>query len=309
MRPLISFQCSQIAAAIGYNPYKGSSEIIEFLWRKQAKESYDKAFLGAKMPGVRQNIRQAMALIPKANELCQSGVVTGKTVKSVEGVQKKTAELLGGAEETKVEAQSILNKLKESAEKGDSTAKLAIPDAEQKVQTVTTAVDIVKKEIQRSLNTTFGTARESDAISKFEKDTGLSILRDRGTRRLVYDDSFAIVGAVDGLLEPDCVIEVKNRTRRLFHTIPNYEKVQIQAYMQLFDRRRAILLECLTSAEGSMINKIEQEKDDEYWAVVVDRLGKVCGVLKNLMTEDTFANTYATMDAAEREAFIQKHLS
>lgn len=309
MRPLISFQCSQIAAAIGYNPYKTSSEIIESLWRKQAKDSFEKAFAQAKTPGVRQNIRMAMSEVPKASELCQAGVDTGNKVKSVEDVQQKTAQLLGGADESKIAAQVRLDQLKDSARKGDLTSKLAIPDAEKKVQIVSSAVEIVKKEIQRSMNTTFGTARESDAISLFEKENDLSISRDRSIRRKIYNDSFVIVGAVDGLLDTDCVIEVKNRTRRLFNMIPGYEKVQIQAYMQLFERSRAILIECLTSKDGSVISKIEQVKDDEYWSVVLYKLEKVCELLRNLMNECSFADTYAGMNAEDREAFIQQSIS
>ena len=70
------------------------------------------------------------------------------------------------------------------------------------------------------------------------------------------------------ILQLDVIVETKNRTKRLFHRIPNYEKVQLEAYMFLTEMDKAIHIECYNDEQ----NKTDYNHDAEFWE---DRVAKI----------------------------------
>ena len=74
-------------------------------------------------------------------------------------------------------------------------------------------------------------------------------------------------GKVDGIVD-DVIVETKNRAKRLFHRIPNYEKVQLEAYMFLTEMDKAIHIECYNEEQ----NKTDYNHDAEFWE---DRVAKI----------------------------------
>lgn len=62
--------------------------------------------------------------------------------------------------------------------------------------------------------------------------------------KLAQDIQVVLVGKVDGFCDGK-LVEVKNRQKRFFNTIPTYEKVQLLAYMFLTDTTEADHVECL----------------------------------------------------------------
>ena len=64
------------------------------------------------------------------------------------------------------------------------------------------------------------------------------------TRELYRCDDYCILlkGKVDGIAG-DTVVETKNRTRRLFKELREYERVQLECYMYLTGYQKAILTE------------------------------------------------------------------
>ena len=64
-------------------------------------------------------------------------------------------------------------------------------------------------------------------------------------RKSLYQDNnykFVLIGEVDGFLDDGTIVEIKNRKNRLFKRIYNYEKVQMYAYLYLWNRDRCILI-------------------------------------------------------------------
>jgi hypothetical protein len=98
-----------------------------------------------------------------------------------------------------------------------------------------------------------GVANEARDLARFEHFTGDVVLdrNNRVYRKVILstcDDSYTrcdyiVSGCVDGIINGDTVVESKNRMRRLFKTIPEYEQVQLEVYMWLTDLKKAVLVE------------------------------------------------------------------
>jgi hypothetical protein len=71
-----------------------------------------------------------------------------------------------------------------------------------------------------------------------------------------------IVVAADG---SRTLVEIKNRTRRLFKSLCEYENVQVQVYLHMLGLTKAKLIE----QYNSTTNTIEVDRDEEMWANVI----------------------------------------
>ena len=69
-----------------------------------------------------------------------------------------------------------------------------------------------------------------------QKGKGINLIEYKNTKWRLY-------GKIDGMINNDTIIEIKNRQNRLFHWIPTYEYIQIQIYMHIFGFKKAILVE------------------------------------------------------------------
>ena len=63
--------------------------------------------------------------------------------------------------------------------------------------------------------------------------------------------SIVIRGKCDGEIKDECIVETKNRSKRLFHMIPDYEKVQLNAYMFLTGKEKSLHIECYNEEQNS----------------------------------------------------------
>ena len=82
--------------------------------------------------------------------------------------------------------------------------------------------------------------------------------------------SVIIGGRVDGVTLDASgnitkVVEVKNRTARLFYNLRDYEKVQTLIYMKLFNLDKLDLIEVLKKGDTLESNIINIDFDNEFW--------------------------------------------
>ena len=76
-----------------------------------------------------------------------------------------------------------------------------------------------------------------------------------------------IRGKVDGMND-EYVVETKNRTKRLFNMIPDYEKVQLNAYMFMTGKEKALHIECYNEEQ----NSVEYDFDKLFWDDCLDKV-------------------------------------
>ena len=111
-----------------------------------------------------------------------------------------------------------------------------------------------------------GTVLEAKTVTEFAVTSGKKVRREPAKlykKVLTYNDiSWLLVGRIDARDE-NTIVEVKNRTRRFM--CPDYDFLQLQAYMYLCDRSKGILLERLHGQN----QETEFEFNTSYWNDVV----------------------------------------
>tara|TARA_A100001015_G_scaffold294476_1_gene372289 strand:- start:103 stop:885 length:783 start_codon:yes stop_codon:yes gene_type:complete len=128
--------------------------------------------------------------------------------------------------------------------------------------------------IKKDLMMRRGNVKENQNLNKTQQKENI-VISSRNSQmytKTLYvseDAIYKIVirGKVDGIVD-DVIVETKNRTKRLFHRIPNYEKVQLEAYMFLTEMDKAIHIECYNEEQ----NKTDYNHDAEFWE---DRVAKI----------------------------------
>lgn len=70
-----------------------------------------------------------------------------------------------------------------------------------------------------------------------------------------------VVGVCDAL-DRACVYEIKRRKSKLFHTIPTYERIQLESYLRMYDKMDGALVEYYPE-EGFDVHWVE--RDDSIW--------------------------------------------
>lgn len=245
----IVIRASEVAAAIGLNQYKSRQEVRDELWKKYKPETF-----------------------------------TGKTKLD------RANEALGASFEARqVLAQALSIKAKDSSE-----AVHVFENAKNIVHSDPKLNDEQKKEVIEHLRskvyTTHGTRSEDKTSDKVTEDTGARLVKDNAFYSLslctLGDLNFVIRGKIDRIEEkPDgsrVLVEIKNRTNRLFRRVVDYENVQIQVYLQMLGLVHARLVE----QHNTQVLSHVVDRDEEFWAnVILPKLGEFCSELHECLTK------------------------
>lgn len=112
-------------------------------------------------------------------------------------------------------------------------------------------LESVKDGACSSVKTSYGTKKEAEGLDKFAEIFSSSHIQTTIKPKVMkINNNFLLYGVLDGMMDDDIVIEHKARTKRLFyadfHTeIYNYEYIQIQSYLFLYNKEQAYLVETL----------------------------------------------------------------
>ena len=247
MNSRIVLRASDVAAIIGRNKYKPRNEVFDDLWKKYAPQTF-----------------------------------TGKTKKD------KAEEALSASDAARVVLASALNTkakdshdvqkiFSEALEKVNSDTKL---NATQKAE--------VAEHLRSKVYTTHGTRSEDKTAEKVAIQENVKWVKDNAfyTHDVceLGDKKFVVVGKIDRIEErPDgskVLVEIKNRTNRLFRKVPEYEMIQVQMYLQMLGLVHARLVEQYNNQVASH----DITRDEEMWAnVIVPGLEEFCHELNDCM--------------------------
>mgnify|MGYP001343927989 CR=1 FL=1 len=140
-----------------------------------------------------------------------------------------------------------------------------------------------KKEITDSIknlsNTRFGVKNEDDVCKIYENMMKCEITKDNLfiKKKIIENNNFTIKvgGKIDGINKKDgSIIEIKNRMKKLFYELRGYEKIQLMCYLYLFQSEKGYLVEAYKKKDGTDINIIECQYDE-------DLMNKIINVLNN----------------------------
>lgn len=240
----ICIYASQVAACAGLHRYQTRAEALLSVWRRVHPDSYNDAVLRA----MQRRDKGDGSPIP-APPACLNP--DAARVEAEAAVREASRKVLGGsttAPRTSTEALKVHAALSTEAARG-------------------------------ACFKAYGTHAELGAVPLAESATGLKLVRDPTFLCKQVDDGLLVGGRVDAIaVSPDdgstVVVELKNRIRRLFGTIPEYEKPQLATYMELTGAKTGCLVEVLRArgqsaaaggGGGTQAKAHWMYRDAEYW--------------------------------------------
>jgi len=236
----IVLKASEVASILGRNQYKPRHEVFNEMWKKYSPETFK-----------------------------------GKTKKDI------AEEALGASESARAVLASALNSrakdshevqkiFAEALEKVNSDSKL---NATQKAE--------VAEHLRSKVYTTHGTRSEDTTAVKVASDENVKWVRDNSFYNYevctLGDMKFVVTGKIDRIEErPDgskILVEIKNRTNRLFRRVVEYEMIQVQVYLQMLGLIHARLVE----QYNNQVLSHDITRDEELWInVIIPGLEEFC---------------------------------
>lgn len=247
--PQVYLFSSDLGVALGVNTYQKVSKLILKLWQRYQK----------------QNFNETVEQLQKSHQFV---LETEKT--DLEKIQQMN----------KNKKLNLDNDLKKCLGSGDTTDMLRkrqelLKKVNQNNDLNKKEKDEIKKSVVNATNTNFGTKNESNVITIYRQQTGKVVnTPSKFVKKMIYKYvnnetqetcNWYLGGKIDGITEDDIVIEVKNRMYKLFYTMRNYEKPQIQSYLKILDKNKGHLVECLKRKTVTKVNVIEEDFDQQYW--------------------------------------------
>jgi len=203
----IFISVSEVSACIGRNPYKARSEALLAAFKKFDPSGYRKS----EQTFERERVESVLAREPAFKDLLATSERSTKDRKdATENEQKMMAALKA----------------------------LDLTDREHKELT---------SHVRSTFNAAMGTQQESSVLADVRSYIGQDAHKDdrlyKRTMGTVEGIPWILGGRIDGLTPSGDIVEIKNRTRRLFGRVPDYERVQVLCYCHLLDANKAYLIE------------------------------------------------------------------
>ena len=158
--------------------------------------------------------------------------------------------------------------------------------------------NILKEEYIKAANTALGTVSEAAVAEDLASDGKTIVKEDKYIKRRVYPDIYTtdgreikvyIGGKCDGIQTDSSgnrtLIEIKNRTKRLFYKMVDYELVQLYAYMYIYELEN-----------GTLVERFQDQKRKYDVCFCIDEWNSISNGIKE------FANEIAQMIISEEDA-------
>lgn len=273
---------SQLAAFIGKNAHTNTSRIFNKLYERYFEDVLTKikmvdqlreANIGdsGSIDKLSQKMENNKDLRVKLDNLCKANLSSSVMKKETENLVKKVLE----------------------------TEKLT--EDEQ---------NILKKVADGYTNKKFGTIREVNALDIYKKNMKIDIvtgIQSRTKKILEYEGyELLLISKIDAMKYDGTVLEVKNRMYRIFEEVREYEWLQVQAYLEVYNLENAELVEYLRTGEGEM--RVSQiGRDRKFWEEIVKReLMNYFKTFIKLVVDPLKLKKYLKMTENEQNELIKK---
>lgn len=172
---------------------------------------------------------------------------------------------------------------------------------------------LLESSIIQLSNTQFGTNHENPVIKYYETQIQQPIITTEQyfKKEFIKTDDFNwyIGGKVDGLFintnNLKTVVEVKNRMKKLFYQLRNYEKVQMYIYMYLLESKECHLIECLKNNQDCDYNIIKVQYEADYFDKIKLKLKKFTKFFNKLLKNNSLKIKLYTEEKKVLEAFLK----
>lgn len=267
---------SEVAAIVGKNPYKSQSEAIQDCINRNRHGLPPQEFM-------------------RAREVCSKNKAVEKLYKNLTTDSQKTENTQQVTEKKKVFAEDVkkemtksvdekIEQLRKDYEKDMMEAsgpkdervltrwfKKDLAELQEEKEAAEAKAAEVAKAATTRMNTNFGTRKEDTVAEMYEAQTGDKVYKPNKRYDWEIAPGFKVVGKFDGFTDSGKLVEIKNRVRRLFGEVKEYESVQVHVYMKMANVDTAHLVERFEDK----INIFDVYQDDNLMCEVEAELERV----------------------------------
>lgn len=304
--PFVCIYASQVAMCVGANKHKKISEAMEMMWQRTDAPCFRAAL--------------------KRNHVRTEEEVAEDIIHSHAEVQ----ELVNLTLATPCDSSDQVAKQYDTVAKELRT--VSLPEEDRRL-----VDDVLKK----NLYTAYGNVQETNVLRYVRERLGISCKADptfyKSEQGVVEGPwgrlPWYVGGKIDAIDEErTLLIEIKNRVNRLFYRVPFYEQVQVQAYLELLDLDRGVLVECLKTAGGAPdhspprpdhppprpdhpvaapdmdVNVVNISRDRALWTrEIVPKLRGFVDFLARLLHDPALQDRY--LQSKRRSAMVTSHIN
>jgi len=221
---------SEIAALTGRNPYKTADDSMIAAMNRN----------GLNHPSGRSHKQEAANIKALVDDVEQA------TVRLIEktALTHKTDPLLLAAviKDPSAEASPLLKAVAEEVKQAVKTGAL-----QEAIVTHNVPKAVAVKAVQSSVACAHGIEKEDSTRQNYNKRHGTASFEQQAVKETFITPEghkYVLYGRLDGYdTDKECVVEYKNRTRRFFRRVPDYEMPQLYAYMALTTTTHAMQIE------------------------------------------------------------------
>jgi hypothetical protein len=296
----ISIAITDLASLCQMDHYNNFSRVVCKLWSQLHPTSYNMYKSQCYKNGdyvANDTMKQKMLVL---NNRLSKNINVVKEVANINKLKNNTNELQAKQKELYKKIQKVIN------EKVDSVK------TENEKMIIQKQAEELHRIVKSATNVVYGSKNENNGYKFFEEVTGIEVKsRQKYMKHRVatYDlpsgekIRWYIKGVADGETVLDEIIEIKNRQKKLFKTVRDYEMCQIQTYLHIAKRDIGYLVEIITDSENNLTgNVIKVAKQDKYLSSVVgDNLNRIIYFLMKLFYLD---NTHTMLSDEEKDTIL-----
>lgn len=281
---MFKINASEVAALVGKNPYKSQDEAIQDCWNRNKKGLPPLEIMRAKKV-CRKNKDVDAAYSKMIEDIKKTETNADVIEKKAEFSEKIKTIMVGKVDEeitnVKESFEQDLMYAKNESDKKD-IQKLydqRMQNLNQKRSEAVEEAQQVEKVAISKFNTNYGTRKESNVGASYAEVTGMTV--EKTNKRHTWDihPGFEVVGKFDGFADDGTLVEIKNRMRRLFGVVKEYENVQVHIYMKMANVTNAHLVEKFE--DKIMVHDVYY--DDDFMIEIESELEDV---IKNYFLKD-----------------------
>jgi hypothetical protein len=281
----ITLYCSELAALLGCNRFVKQVDAWDKVFQRSFKFEETEFQKDSKVGSL-----IGKAVLEKIKD--DGGEDSASIEKRKEYVKEQASKIVKAVQnENESEAKEVLEMFPEIDSK--TIASSLVPEV-----LVESAVSYAK--------TSYGIETEALGLDKFaEIFTGSAVDTTPRSRVRQLNKTFKLYGKIDGMMDEEYIIEHKSRTQRLFYkdfktTLYNYEYIQVQSYMHIFNKDKAYLVETLN--RGKEINYRVVDYDADFFEK--DVLSKL--IFKDTTTMETIQDYYLEKNIESKKAKLKE---
>lgn len=253
----ISIPITDLAPLCQMDHYNNFARVACNVWSKLEPTTYakyKKKFYKKGQYVANDNMYQKMTVLNSKIAADEINVIN--EIRKINKTKNSTSDLINKQEELISRIENTVN-----SKKFKSTEEVA--EAKQNLNDL-------KKLVKSSTNVVYGKKNENDGYSIFEKETEKKVkAKQVSVRMAIHKSEGGIVwylnGIADGLTTSNELIEIKNRQKKLFKQVRDYEKCQIQSYLYITKHPVCYLVELIESD----YDIIEVQRETSYFQKVI----------------------------------------